>query len=202
TRAPAVAYFKVPRLPGLGAGFALFIILFATVITGLYRSPGPSEGSELVMLAVLPFVNREQDTDNRFLAEGLRESLVHGLSKLSDLQVYAPDDSSALRGRRTGEILQHGEADHILQGSVQTADGHLRVTVQLVRVADGIHQYSDQFDLPLDNLFGMLDEIVSNVVRALSIHLDERERSQMLDWGTTDAIAYENFLRGEFYNNQ
>src|SRR5690606_27467148 len=33
-------------------------------------------------------------------------------------------------------------------------------------------------------------------------HLDESERSQMLDWGTTDALAYEHFLKGEFHYNQ
>ena len=186
----------------LRISFAVFIAVIAALLLIFARTPATTQSPRIVQLAVLPFINRELDTDNQFLADGLRESLIHGLSKLSNLQVLSPDDAvNYPRNRRSSDIAQN-DADHVLQGSVQTADGRLRVTVQLVRVQDGSHQYSDQFDLPLDNLFGVQDEIVSNVVRALSIHLDERERSQMLDWGTTNAIAYESFLRGEFYNNQ
>ncbi len=191
-------------LRGVPAGIAACLLAFVFLAAIFYRTPTSTEASsEVARLAVLPFVNREIDTDNRFLADGLRESLINGLSKLSNLQVVVGDEEAgAGRVRRSADEAPGPVADHLLQGSVQTADGRLRVTVQLVRAQDGVHQYSDQFDLPLNNLFGVQDEIVSNVVRALSVHLDERERSQMLDWGTTDAIAYENFLRGEFYNNQ
>ena len=182
--------------------FAVFAIVIAAMLVIFARTPATTQAPQVVRLTVLPFINRELDTDNQFLADGLRESLIHGLSKLSNLQVLSPDGAANYpRSRKTSDAAQ-SNADHVLQGSVQTADGRLRVTVQLVRVEDRSHPYSDQFDLPLDNLFGVQDEIVSNVVRALSIHLDERERSQMLDWGTTNAIAYESFLRGEFYNNQ
>ncbi len=202
-------YLSVPapkpgsaRMRDLRTGLILFAALIAVILYAFTRPTPIPANPQIVRLAVMPFVNRELNTDNQFLADGLRESLVHGLSKLSNLQVQSPgEDISFPRNRRPTDTATD-TPDHILQGSVQTADGRLRVTVQLVRVQDGVHQYSDQFDLPLSNLFGVQDEIVSNVVRALSIHLDERERSQMLDWGTTNAIAYENFLRGEFYNNQ
>lgn len=162
---------------------------------------------KVVRLAVLPFVNRGLNTENQFLTDGLRESLVDGLSKLSQLEVLSParspDDTD--EGRRAERVTDRGRdlnADHVLHGSVQTAEGRMRVTVQLTRASDGVHQYSEQFDLPVEDLFALQDQIVSNVVSALSVHLDEAEREQMLDWGTTNAIAYERFLRGEFYYNQ
>lgn len=184
--------------------YALVLLILVSLVYAFTRDTSTVVREDSIRLAVLPFTNRELNTDNQFLADGLRESLIHGLSKLSHLEVLSPGDTAAVsRSRRgTEESAINTPADHILQGSVQTAEGRLRVTVQLVRTADGVLQYSDRFDMPLDNLFGVQDEIVSNVVRALSIHLDERERAQMLDWGTTNAIAYENFLRGEFYNNQ
>lgn len=166
-----------------------------------------SNKDEVVRLAVLPFVDLEPSADNKFVTDGLRESLMHGLSKLSHLEVLSPgrgldgpeDNRSAERAIERAQTLN---ADHVLQGSVQSAEGRLRVTVQLIRTSDGLHQYSDQFDFPIQDLFGVQDQIVSNVVSALSVHLDEEERSQMLDWGTTNALAYEKFLRGEFYYNQ
>lgn len=188
----------------LAGGAALAIFLSVLMWPGREVS---SDKDEVVRLVVLPFVNRELNSDNQFLTDGLRESLVNGLSKLSHLEVLSPargfdgpDDSR--KGDRAAERAKALHADHVLQGSVQTAEGHLRVTVQLIRASDGVHQYSDQFDLPVEDLFGIQDQIVSNVVSALSVHLNESERSQMLDWGTTNAIGYEKFLRGEFYYNQ
>ncbi|OGT70251.1 MAG: hypothetical protein A3H44_00975 [Gammaproteobacteria bacterium RIFCSPLOWO2_02_FULL_57_10] len=188
----------------LAGGAAAAIFLSVLMWPGTQVS---SDKDEVVRLAVLPFVNRELSTENQFLTDGLRESLVHGLSKLSHLEVLSPargfdgpDDSrTAERATDRAKALR---ADHVLQGSVQVAEGRMRVMVQLIRASDGVHQYSDQFDLPIQDLFGVQDQIVSNVVSALSVHLNEAEREQMLDWGTTDALAYERFLRGEFYYNQ
>lgn len=189
----------------LAAGVAAVGLVLALLIW-----PGSevvSDKDEVVRLAVLPFINRGLNTENQFLTDGLRESLVDGLSKLSHMEVLSPsrglaDEEESRRSERAADRGRDLNADHVLHGSVQTAEGRMRVTVQLTRASDGVHQYSEQFDLPIEDLFGLQDQIVSNVVSALSVHLDESERAQMLDWGTTNAIAYERFLRGEFYYNQ
>lgn len=190
------------RLLAGGAAIAIFLSVFLWPSRNVI-----SDKDEIVRLAVLPFVNRELDSDNQFLTDGLRESLVNGLSKLSHMEVLSPargyeDFDASPRSDRIADRARDLHVDHVLHGSVQTAEGRLRVTVQLTRAEDGVHQYSEQFDLPLEDLFGLQDQIVSNVVSALSVHLNESERSQMLDWGTTNAIAYERFLRGDFYYNQ
>lgn len=190
------------RILAGGAAIAIFLAVLLWPSRGVV-----SDKDQVVRLAVLPFVNRELDSDNQFLTDGLRESLVNGLSKLSHMEVLSPargyeDLDDLPRSERIADRARDLHVDHVLHGSVQTAGGRLRVTVQLTRASDGVHQYSEQFDLPLDDLFGLQDQIVSNVVAALAVHLDESERSQMLDWGTTNAIAYERFLRGDFYYNQ
>ena len=190
------------RILAGGAAIAIFL----SVLLWPSRSV-VSDKDEVIRLAVLPFVNRELDSRNQFLTDGLRESLVNGLSKLSHMEVLSPargyeDFESTPRSERVADRARDLHVDHVLHGSVQTAEGRLRVTVQLTRASDGVHQYSEQFDLPLEDLFGLQDQIVSNVVAALAVHLDENERSQMVDWGTTNAIAYERFLRGDFYYNQ
>ncbi|MGJ8688942.1 MAG: winged helix-turn-helix domain-containing protein [Gammaproteobacteria bacterium] len=191
------------RLLAGGAALAIFLAVMLWPSREVI-----SDKDETVRLAVMPFINRELDSSNQFLTDGLRESLVNGLSKLSHMEVLSPArgvqeyDELATRSDRLADRARALRVDHILHGSVQTAEGRLRVTVQLTRASDGVHQYSEQFDLPLEDLFGLQDQIASNVVSALSVHLDETERSQMLDWGTTNATAYERFLRGNFYYNQ
>ncbi|WP_169792278.1 winged helix-turn-helix domain-containing protein [Pseudohongiella spirulinae] len=185
---------------------ALVLIIAVLTVPGMLRSPDSTpEADGVIRLTVLPFASRDFSDANQILAEGIREALIHGLAKLTHLQIISPPRSpelmnAALQTNGTTHYIQ--SADHILQGSVMSSEGRLRVIVQLVRADNGLREYSDQFDLPMDDIFAVQDEIVENVVSALRIYLNEAERSQMRDWGTTNPLAYERFLRGEFYNNQ
>src|SRR5690606_8596094 len=70
------------------AGVAALLILLSVL---LWPSRNVvSDKDEVIRLAVLPVVNRELDTSNQFLTDGLRESLVNGLSKLSHMEVISP----------------------------------------------------------------------------------------------------------------
>lgn len=158
-----------------------------------------------IRLAVLPFSEEGAlNNSNQFFIEGLSESLITGLSKLNALSVSNPAAERGLNAHRQS-VQEYGEqlgVEHLLEGSIQYSADRARITVQLIRVEDGVHQYSEQFDLAEKDIFEIQDEIVANVVTSLSIHLDEKQRAQMRDWGTSSAIAYERFMKGEFYNNQ
>lgn len=188
------------RRYALGFAAVVATILIAAV---LLRAQFVDGDDKVIRLSVLPFSNHDMNASDEFLAGGLTESLLNGLSKLSHLEVLSPgiqypsDSATSLR-----ELDQASDSDYVLRGSIQRAHDQLRITVRLVRAADGVQQYSDQFNMSTKNLFEIQDEIASNVVKALSIHLNEPERSQMLDWGTTNVMAYEKFLQGEFHNNQ
>ncbi len=183
---------------------AAVLCALVILIPLLWRTADSRPDAEgVVKLAVLPFESRDFTDENQILAEGIRDSLINGLGKISHLQVLpAASASKTLNASSNLDRNFLRDADHVLQGSVMTADGRLRVIVQLVRAGDGLREYSDQFDLPMNDIFAVQDQIVSNVVSALSIYLNDVERSEMLGWGTTNPLAYERFLRGEFYNNQ
>jgi len=185
---------------------AIASILCALVLTVpvLWKAPASTPKADgVVKLAVLPFASRDFSDENQILAEGIREALIHGLSKIGHLQVLSPTTANSLIDTGFRDERNYlREADHVLQGSVMISDGRLRVIVQLARADDGLREYSDQFDLPMNDIFAVQDQIVSNVVGALSVYLNDAERTQMRDWGTTNPLAYERFLRGEFYNNQ
>lgn len=186
---------------GLAAGFVLASL--GSLPLWLGGTNPPTAADDDISLAVMPFSIQDYNDENQIIAEGIRDSLVHGLSKLAHLRVMSPPRNSGYRESSDERYESYlDNADHRLQGSVFSGDGRLRVIVQLVRQDDGVQQYSEQFDLPLTDIFSVQDEIASNVAAALRIHLDEEERAQMLDWGTSNALAYQRFLRAEFYYNQ
>ena len=183
----------------LGAAAVVLAILFFSEI-----DLALNEDSD-IRIAVLPFSqDGEVDGSNQFFVEGLSESLITGLSKLKQLSISNPTTERDLNSRRQS-AQEYGEqlgVEHLLEGNVQYSGDRARITVQLIRVEDGVHQYSEQFDMTERDIFEIQDEIVANVVTSLRIHLDETQRSQMRDWGTSNAIAFERFMKGEFYNNQ
>jgi tetratricopeptide (TPR) repeat protein len=83
----------------------------------------------------------------------------------------------------------------LLEGSVRTSDGRLRVTVQLVDVASGHHRWSQRFDRPLDDVFAIQEEIAASVATALRSVLSQHERAA-LHRPQTFPRAYEYYLRG------
>lgn len=139
---------------------------------------------------------------NRYLIEGLTSTLINDLSMLNSLSVVSLPDESGSGDARTLAKPLPDKISHVLQGTLIQAEDRLRVIVNLVRAKDGVHEYSGRFDMTEGDLFAIQDTIVTNIISALEIHLDEEERARMQDWGTQDALAYERFMRGEFLNAQ
>lgn len=185
------------------AAAACLVVVMLISSAWLYQTRGPATAEGTPTLAVLPFLIENYSDSDQILAEGIRESLVHGLSEIGNLRLVSPVSNPAVHESLRDELVSESRnADHLLHGRVFSSPERLRVIIQLVRLRDGIQLYSDQFDLEMDDIFRVQDEIASNVVSALRVHLDEGERSRMLDWGTSDALAYERFLRGNFHYNQ
>ena len=169
-------------------------VMLGLLAMALQQRPPPSRDN-VVTIGVEPFnVPGGGQEQADLLHHGLRTSLINQLARLRAVRVVALDS------------LQSGDTadgvDHILGGTLLQADGKQRLLVRLVRSDDGVHEYSERFELGQDGVFSVQDHIVSNIVTALSIHLDEEQRARMYDWGTTNAVAYERFMKGDFYYNQ
>lgn len=149
-------------------------------------------------VAVLPFVNMSDDTDNEYFSDGLTETLLHMLAQIPDLKVAARTSSFAFKGQNKSiqEIARALEVAHVLEGSVQRAGDRVRVTAQLIRASDGFHVWSEVYDRTLDDIFGIQDEIAGKVGSALSASiLGDDGEAQLAGVTTFDADAYDLYLQ-------
>jgi adenylate cyclase len=154
-------------------------------------------------VAVLPFVDMSATRDQGYLCEGIAEELINALTRVSGLRVAARTSSfqfkaSAADVRAIGARL--GVAT-VLEGGVRKAGDRLRVTVQLVDVADGYQRWSHRFDGKVEDVFAIQDEIAERVAAALGSLLTEGER-EALRRPETSPETYEYFLRGRQLLNQ
>jgi adenylate cyclase len=153
----------------------------------------PSPGG-VPSLAVIPFADLAADPDDAWFADGLTEEVLNRLARTPGLKVAGRTSSFQFKGhdedlRVVGARLGVG---HILEGSVRRVGSRLRITAQLVSVADGFHLWSDSFDRELDDVFAIQDDIARAIVDALRLELDATPASGA---PTENLAAYERLLQ-------
>src|SRR5436190_9292693 len=155
-------------------------------------------------IAVLAFVNMSNDPENEFFSDGIAEEIINALSKVKALRVASRTSSFSFKGKSEdiGDVGRKLKVHTVLEGSVRKAGTRLRVTAQLINVADGYHLWSERYDRQLEDVFAIQDEIADNIVRALRVVLGEDERRALGKTPTENVQAYEYYLRGRQVANQ
>jgi serine/threonine protein kinase/tetratricopeptide (TPR) repeat protein len=163
-------------------------------------APAASEKS----IAVLPFVNMSADPENEYFTDGIAEEIINALSKVQALRVASRTSSFAFKGKNEdiSGIGRHLKVSTVLEGSVRKAGNMLRVTAQLVDVANGYQLWSERFDRKLEDVFAIQDEIAASIVRALRVVLNEQEKKAIGKAATADVEAYDYYLRGRQFFHQ
>lgn len=124
---------------------------------------------EAPSVAVLPFVNRSRSEEDEYFSDGLADELLNLLAKIRGLRVAARTSSFHFKGKDC-TLAEMGQALHVatvLEGSVRKAGQRVRISVQLVKVADGYHLWSETYDRTLDDIFAVQDDIAQAVVKEL-----------------------------------
>ncbi len=149
-------------------------------------------------IAVLPFLDLSPEKDQGYFCEGVAEEILNALTRIRDLRVAARSSSFQFSSQ-AGDVRAIGGklgVKTILEGSVRKSGQRLRVTAQLVKVADGYHIWSKEFDEDLEDVFAIQDEIAASIADALVATLSEREREAIRAVPRTHVDAYDYYLRG------
>jgi serine/threonine-protein kinase len=120
-------------------------------------------------LAILPFENLSTDPENQYFADGIADDILDALAAIDGLRVAARNSAFSYRGKAV-PLSEIGATLHVatvLQGSVRKAGNRMRMTVQLVSVADGYHLWSERFDRELVDVFAVQDEIAAAIAAKL-----------------------------------
>lgn len=149
-------------------------------------------------IAVLPFANLSGDPNNEYFGDGIAEELLNVLAKQPDLRVAARTSSFAYKGRnedvrRIGNELNVAT---VLEGSIRKQGDRVRITAQLINVADGYHLWSETYDRTLDDIFKIQDEIAGAISDALKVTLLGKTAAASTALGTRSVTAYDLYLLG------
>jgi serine/threonine protein kinase len=187
--------------------FVPALAVIALVIAGLViwkvilSRPAPDTAKSI---AVLPFVNMSANKDDEYFSDGMTEELINALSKLEGLRVAARTSSFVFKGK-TEDISKIGQQLHVntvLEGSFRKAGNKLRITAQLINVANGFHLWSESYEREIQDVFAIQDEISRAIVSALKINFAAEQGTQLTKRYTENTEAYQLYLKGRYYWNK
>ncbi|MGE5179153.1 MAG: protein kinase domain-containing protein [Bacteroidota bacterium] len=168
-------------------------------------TPGRAPGGR-VMLAVLPLENMSADPEQEFFTDGMTEELIAHLGRLQPKRLGVIARTSAMRYKKTAksvdEIGRELGVDHVVEGSVRRSGERLRITVQLIQVADQTHLWAENYDRRMADVFDIQTEVATSVAKALEVQLLPTGRAEGSAGAAANPAAYEAYLRGRFHWNR
>src|SRR5262249_28264733 len=147
---------------------ALEAVKRATESSGARATAAPAPS-----IAVLPFADMSPQKDQDYFCEGMAEEILNALTALPSIRVVSRTSAFQFKGQSL-DVRQMGErlgVQHVVEGSVRTAGNRVRITAQLVDVANGYHLWSERYDRQMDDVFAIQDEIARGIVNRLKVKL-------------------------------
>jgi len=196
---------RAVRRSSLVAMLAGVAVLAALPILGWYAWQRTSERRSGALapvgtpsVAVLPFANLSGDPAQDYFSDGMTEEITGKLARLRNLAVAAGSSVARYRKSTAGprEIGAELGVAHVLEGSVRRSGDRIRVSARLVKTANAFRVWTEDFDATVDDIFAVQERVATRIVEALGVHLAPGESRTLTDWGTRNAAAYDEYLRG------
>jgi serine/threonine-protein kinase len=191
----------VPFASRRALGLAVFVgaIIIAVLGYALFRVIHTARQPEIKSLAVLPLKSLSTDANDDYLGLGIADTIIMKTSQIGDLTVrptsavrkYIHEETDSL------EAARQLQTDAVLDGSVQRAGSHLRVSVNLLRVKDGASLWAESFDVSQSDIFAIQDGVSKEIAARLKLKLSATEAAGLDKRYTTNREAYEYYLKGQ-----
>jgi TolB-like protein/Flp pilus assembly protein TadD len=149
-------------------------------------------------IAVLPFENLSEDKANSYFANGVQDEILTNLAKIADLKVISRTSVMQYRtgiARNLREIGRQLGVAHLLEGSVQRAEGKVRVNAQLIDARTDAHLWAQTYDRDLADVFAIQSDIAGAIAEQLQAKLAPEEKTRLATKPTDNPEAYLLYLQ-------
>jgi TolB-like protein len=162
-----------------------------------FAHPTSIPKTAVISIAVLPFTNLSSDPEQEFFSDGVTEEITSALAKVPNLQVVGRTSAFEFKGqnkdlRTIGQALG---ATHLIEGSVRKAGMRVRITAQLIRVENGLHLWTENYDRELTDIFATQEDIAQAIAGALKVPLGLQQGEFLVSNRTLNLESYEQYLR-------
>ncbi len=152
-------------------------------------------------IAVLPFDNLSEESNQEYIADGLTENIIAALSNISEMLVIARNSTFVYKDKpvKIQQVSEELGVRYVLEGSVQKSGDNLRISAQLIDATTGYHLWAKRYDRNLKDLFVLQDEITLKIISALRVKLTEGEQARLNDKSTDNLDSFLKVQEGTPY---
>jgi eukaryotic-like serine/threonine-protein kinase len=189
--------------------WALAAIALVIAVTGAYlyfsrRANVAASYEAIDSVAVLPFVNVNNDANAEYLSDGISESIIDSLSQLPNLKrVSAFSSVLRYKGKQTDPQTVGRELNvrAVLMGRLTQRGDDLSISAELVDVTDNKRLWHGQYDRKLADALKLRGDIAQEISDGLRLKLTSLEKQQLAKSSTTNPEAYQLYLLGRFHQH-
>ena len=177
------------------------VVVVAVVVSLYFRA---NDTADIESIAVLPFQNVSNDPNIEYLSDGIAESLINSLTQLQQLRVIARSTAFRYKGKDVDPeaIGRELKVRAVLMGRVRQTGEMLNVQVDLVDAANGGQLWGAEYERNVSDIVNVKQAIAREVTEKLRLRLSGEQQQQLVKRDTTNAEAYQFYLRGRYYWNR
>lgn len=155
-------------------------------------------------IAVLPFENQNRDAQMDYLSDGISEALINSLTELPKLRVIARTTTLRFKGKDVDaqQVGRELNVRSVLTGRVQQSGDNLTVQVDLIDATTGSELWGNGYERKASDVLSVKQDIARAVTDKLRLRLSGDEQRQLNRRDTTNADAYQFYLKGRYYWNK
>ena len=149
-------------------------------------------------IAVIPFRNMSDDPENDYFSYGLTEDIIRLLARNRWLSVISRHSTVAFQGRVVDarEVGEQLGVRYVMLGSVRRNRDAVRIAAELVRAADGKQLWSDKYDLQLEYIFDIQEEMARQIAATIEPELSKVEQQLAARKAPESLDAWDCYQRG------
>jgi TolB-like protein/DNA-binding winged helix-turn-helix (wHTH) protein/Tfp pilus assembly protein PilF len=189
-------------------GLILVVALFAAAATSylvhvLSPAPRPAMATDTFRsVAILPFVNLAQNSDQDYIVDGMTDQLITDLASSTPLRVISRSSMMHYKGTQVpmAEIAQALHVDAVLEGSFLHTGKQVRITANLIDVRNDRHLWAQVYEESGDDLLNLQGPVTNDIIRQVAVALGSSLSVAKLR--PVNAGARDAYLRGRFQWNK
>jgi DNA-binding winged helix-turn-helix (wHTH) protein/TolB-like protein/Flp pilus assembly protein TadD len=195
---PKKSFFSGARI------LAGLTVLLAAVGFGIWFWAGQAKDEKINSIAVLPLKPLSAEDGDKSLGLGLADALIMKIGGLRQITVRPLSAVTRFADASTDslEIGRRLKVDAILEGTIQQADGRVRLNARLLRVDGGEQIWAGNFEEEAAKVFDLQDRLTEQTARALKLKLGASENEQITKRFTNNTEALDAYQKGRYFWNR
>jgi len=181
---------------------AVVVVIVSLASWRLFRSVTPPT-SQKITLAVLPFENLTGDLNKEYLADGLTDEAISQLGRLNPEHLVVIARRSVMgykhKNERLDQIGRDLSVQYVLENSFRESGDHMRITSQLLRVKDGSHVWSHEYDYRGQDVLTVQEQVAKAVAGEIQLRVTAQQEAELARSRPVKPEAFDAYLQGHYF---